>query len=161
MLVSDPVREGVRYTESMAMVEAVLEDIAVSADDNQILVLLKTASGTYLPIVIDGFQAMSIAAGRSGEIAVARPLTHDLMLSALEMLDASVIRVEITDLVEETYYAILAIERSGIRFDLDARPSDALALAVRTKAPIFIAEHVLERSSLTDEQQEGGGGFQA
>lgn len=142
------------------MVEAVLEDIAVAGEGNQFLVLLRTKDDDVLPIVIDALQAMSIAAGRSEESLVGRPLTHDLMLSALNMFDAQVARVEITDLVEGTYYAMLILERQGVNFEVDARPSDALALAVRAKAPILVAEHVIEQNALTDDYS-GGGGFEA
>ncbi|MEX2534117.1 MAG: bifunctional nuclease family protein [Trueperaceae bacterium] len=141
------------------MVEAVLEDIAVAGEGNQFLVLLRTKDDDVLPIVIDALQAMSIAAGRSDE-PFGRPLTHDLMLSALKMFDATVARVEITDLVEGTYYSMLILERQGVHFEVDARPSDALALAVRSKAPILVAEHVIEQNALTDDYS-GGGGFEA
>ncbi|MDF1524580.1 MAG: bifunctional nuclease family protein, partial [Trueperaceae bacterium] len=110
------------------------------------------------PIVVDALQALAIAAGRQEE-RPARPLTHDLMLSVLEMMGASLQRVEVTDLIDGTYYAMLILERQGMRFDVDARPSDALALAVRTKCPVFVAEHVLEASGLSDDV--GGSGFEA
>lgn len=142
------------------MIEAVLEDIAVAGEGNQFLVLLRTENDDVLPIVIDALQAMSIAAGRSEETLVGRPLTHDLMLSALRMFDANVARVEITDLVEGTYYSMLILERQGVNFEVDARPSDSLALAVRAKVPIFVAEHVIEQNALTDDYS-GGGGFEA
>jgi uncharacterized protein len=138
------------------MVEVTLEDIAVSGDENQFLVLLKAPGGELLPIVIDAMQAISIAAGRAAE-APARPLTHDLVLSMLELLDASIDRVEITDMIDGTYYAMLVLERSGVHLDVDARPSDALALAVRTKARIFVAEHVLEQNGLSDDVGPSGG----
>ena len=142
------------------MVQAQLEDIAVSGDGNQFIALLRSGDGEVLPIVIDAMQAISIAAGRSGD-SVSRPLTHDLMLSMLEMLDARVARIEITDLVDGTYYAMLVLERAEIRMEIDARPSDALALAVRTDAPIFVAEHVLEQNALSDDTPGGVGGFEA
>ena len=142
------------------MVEVQLEDIAVSGDGNQFIALLRSEEGDVLPIVIDAMQAISIAAGRSGE-SVARPLTHDLMLSMLQMLDAKVASIEITDLVEGTYYAMLVLERAEVRMEIDARPSDALALAVRTEAPIFIAEHVIEQNALSDDTPGGTGGFEA
>lgn len=132
------------------MVEVTLEDIAVSGDENQFLVLLKAPGGELLPIVIDAMQAISIAAGRSAE-RPERPLTHDLMLSMLQLLDATVARVEITDMIGGTYYAMLVLERSGVHLDVDARPSDALALAVRTEAKIFIADHVLEQNAFSDD----------
>jgi uncharacterized protein len=138
------------------MVEVTLEDIAVSGDENQFLVLLKAPKGELLPIVIDAMQAISIAAGRSTE-KPERPLTHDLVLSMLQLLDASIARVEITDMVAGTYYAMLVLERSGVHLDVDARPSDALALAVRTGAPIFVAPHVLEQNALSDDVGPAGG----
>jgi uncharacterized protein len=142
------------------MVEVTLEDIAVSGEDGaRFLVLLKAPNGELLPIVIDALQAVSIAAGRQEE-RPERPLTHDLMLSMLGMMGAAVTKVEVTDLVDGTYYAMVVLERHGMRFDVDARPSDALALAVRTRCPIYVAEHVLEASGLSDDVG-GSGGFQA
>lgn len=138
------------------MVQVELEDIAVSGDENQFLVLLRAPKGELLPIHIDSMQAISIAAGRSRE-PLERPLTHDLMTSVLNLLDAAVVRVEITDLIEGTFYAMLILERSGVHFDVDARPSDAIALAVRSKAPIFVAEHVIELSALRDDFGSEGG----
>ncbi len=142
------------------MIEVTLEDIAVSGDENQFLVLLKGPEGDLLPIVIDAMQALAIAAGRAGE-GPGRPLTHDLMLSMLELLGSKVSRVEITDVADGTYYAMLVLERGGVHLDLDARPSDALALAVRTGAPIFVAPHVLEQNALSDDVGGQGGGFEA
>ena len=142
------------------MVEVHVDDIAISGDDNQFLVLLKSEQDDILPIVIDAVQAFSISMGRSGE-RHARPLTHDLILSMLEMLDAKVSRIEITDLIQGTYYAMLVLERSGVHLEVDARPSDALALAVRVEAPIFVAEHVLEQNALTDDLSGGTEGFEA
>ncbi|UCH25178.1 MAG: bifunctional nuclease family protein [Trueperaceae bacterium] len=143
------------------MVEAVLEDIAVAGDGNQFLVLLRTKDDDILPIVIDALQAISIAAGRNQE-KIERPLTHDLLLSLIELFDAQIDRIEITDLVDGTYYAILVLVRGGVQFEVDARPSDAMALAVRVKAPIWIAEHVLEQNALTEDYSGGSGeSFQA
>jgi bifunctional DNase/RNase len=139
------------------MVEVKLEDIAVSGqDDARFLVLLSTPTGTLLPIVIDALQALSIASGRSNE-RPDRPMTHDLMLSMLGILDATLERVEITDLVDGTYFAVVVVERHGVRFDMDARPSDALALAVRAGCPIWVSEKVLEASGMSDDVGEGGG----
>lgn len=138
------------------MVKVELEEIAVSGDDNQFLALLRSPDGEILPIQIDAMQAIAIATGRSME-SIERPLTHDLMVSVLELLGASVTRVEVTDLRDGTYYASLMLDRSGVIFEVDARPSDALALAVRVDAPIFVAERVLEQSGLRDEFDVSGG----
>lgn len=149
------------------MVEAVLENIAMVGDESErhFLVLLKAQRGRaeLLPIVIDPLQAMSIVAGRSHE-SLGRPLTHDLMLSVLEVLNATIKRIEITDMRSNddgsgTYYARLILENRGVEFDIDARPSDALALAVRTEAPIYIAEEVLDEHAQAG--PEGSGSVQA
>jgi len=133
-----------------------LEDIAVSGEGKQFLLLLRAEEDErVLPIVVDAMQALAIAAGRNGDKPV-RPLTHDLILSLLEVLGAKVAQVDITDLSGGTFYAMLSVERSGVRFDIDARPSDALAVAVRTGAPIFVAEHVLEASGLDEDTGIGG-----
>lgn len=144
------------------MIRMHLDDIAVSGEGKQFLLLLRSDEDErILPIVIDAMQALAIAAGR-GDETPARPLTHDLTLSLLEVLDAKVVQVEITDLVDGTFYAMLGVERAGVRFDVDARPSDALALAVRAKVPILVAESVLEASGLDDETGGGtGGGVEA
>jgi len=138
------------------MIRVELEEIAVSGDENQFLALLRSPEGEVLPIQIDAMQAIAIAAGRSNE-SLERPLTHDLMVSLLELLGASVTRVEVTDLTHGTYYALLMLERSGVTFEVDARPSDALALSVRVGAPIFVAPHVLEQNGMRDEFDVSGG----
>lgn len=138
------------------MVRVELEEIAVSGDENQFLALLRSPDGEILPIQIDAMQAIAIAAGRSRE-SLERPLTHDLMVSVLELLGVKLSRIEVTDLRDGTYYALLMLDRSGVTFEVDARPSDALALAVRVGAPIFVATHVLEHSGLRDEFDSTGG----
>lgn len=138
------------------MVKVELEDIAVSGDENQFLALLRAPNGELLPIRIDAMQAISIAAGRSRE-QMERPLTHDLFVTLLEMLDAPLSRIEITDLKDGTFYANLILQRGGVAFEVDARPSDALAIAVRTSSPIFVADSVLQSSGLRDDFESAGG----
>ena len=86
-------------------------------------------------------------------------MTHDLILSMIELFGAKIDRIEITDIVEGVYFAMLVIERQGVNFEIDARPSDALAVAVRSQAPILIAEHVVEQNALVDDY--GGNAFEA
>lgn len=141
------------------MIRMRLDDIAVSGEGKQFLLLLRPEDESdtrVLPIVIDAMQALAIAAGRNGD-RPERPLTHDLILSILEVMGASVVQVDITDLTDGTFYAMLSLERGGVRFDVDARPSDALAVAVRAGAPILVAEHVLESSALDDDTGHEGG----
>jgi len=138
-----------------------LDDIAVSGEGKQFLLLLREEEGErVLPIVVDPLQALSIAAGRSGETPE-RPMTHDFILSLLEVLGAKVEEVHVTDLQDGTFYALLVVERGDVRFDVDARPSDALAVAVRVDAPILVTEEVLEKSGLEDDTHEVGEGVEA
>lgn len=132
------------------MIEAVLEDVAVAGDGSQFIVLLKAKDdeGSIVPIWIGALEAMSIVAGRGGEFP--RPMSHDLMLSMLELLSARVVRTEVTDISEGTFYARLIVENRGVEFELDARPSDALALAVRVDAPLYVAEKVVKQTAMTD-----------
>lgn len=143
------------------MVEAVLEDVAVAGSGEFFIVLLRTLTGDFIPITIGHPEALSILAGRSQE-PLSRPLAHDLMLSSLELLGASLNRVEITELVTSegggTFYGRVILDSRGIELDLDARPSDALALAVRVGAPIWVAEAVVREIGMTD---FGGGGAEA
>jgi len=141
------------------MIRVELEEIAVSGDENQFLALLRSPDGEILPIQIDAMQAVAIAAGRTKE-GLERPLTHDLMVSVLEMLGVGVTRVEVTELRGGTYFALLILDRSGVPLEVDARPSDALAVAVRVGAPIFVAAEVLAQSGLRDDF-DGSGGAEA
>jgi uncharacterized protein len=141
------------------MMKARLEDVAVSNDGDSFLVLLSTEKGSIVPIAVGALEAMSIAQGRAKE-KFPRPLTHDLMLSVFDILNVTVKRIEITDLRDNTFFARLIIENRGIEFEIDARPSDALALAVRTEAPLFIETSVVEKSGI-NEFSKAGGGFEA
>lgn len=142
------------------MVEAVLEDVAVAGSGEFFMLLLKTNEGDYVPITIGHLEAMSILAGRSQE-KLSRPLSHDLMLASFELLGARLDRVEINDLVSTqeggVFYGKVVLENRGIELELDARPSDALALAVRAGAPIWVADQVIQKAGMSD----FGGGAEA
>jgi len=101
-----------------------------------------------VPIFIAPLEAQSILIGL-GSVKMPRPLTHDLLITVLEHLEASVNRVEITALREGTYYAKLVLESSGSEIAIDARPSDCLALAVRMKCPIYIDEAVVDEAGIS------------
>ena len=135
------------------IVEAVLEDVAVAGSGEFFILLLKTRTGDYVPMTIGSLEAMSILAGRSREPR-ARPLSHDLLLTALELLGASLARVEISELVMTsdggTFFAKVILENRGVELELDARPSDAIALAVRVGATIWIAESVVRQVGMSD-----------
>ena len=101
-----------------------------------------------VPIFIAPLEAQSILIGL-GSVKMPRPLTHDLLITVLENLEASVNRVEITALKEGTYFAKLILEASGSEIAVDARPSDCLALAVRMKCPIYIDEAVVDEAGIS------------
>jgi len=144
------------------LVEMVVESVRVHMLSSRHVVILKeTGRERYLPIWIGQWEASAIAMRLQG-LTPERPLTHDLFASALEAIDGSVSRVVITQLAEETYHARLYVERDGRMGDVDARPSDALALAIRVGAPIYAAAAVLEQaglgadSALGEDEGEGG-----
>lgn len=115
------------------------------------------AGGRYLPIMITGDQARSIQLGLSGE-EFERPLTHDLLLDAVNEMGGALDFIVVDDLMEGTFYAKIHIERynNGEReeFVLDARPSDAVALAVRTQCPIEVQDKVMERAGVEEDEIE-------
>jgi uncharacterized protein len=142
------------------LVEMVVESVRVHMLSSRHVVILKeTDHDRYLPIWIGPWEASAIAMKLQG-LTADRPLTHDLFASALESLGVRVDRVVISTLAEETYHARLLLERDGTIFEIDSRPSDALALAVRTGGRIFASETVLEQaalgSDLTGDDEEGG-----
>jgi hypothetical protein len=119
-------------------------------------ILLKEVEGKKrLPIIIGAFEAQAIALEIEG-IKPPRPLTHDLLKQLTDSLGATVLEVIIDELKDNTFYAKIILEVSGFSQELDARPSDAIALAVRTQAPIFVAETVMEAAAFipSDESEE-------
>ena len=130
------------------LVEMVVESVRVHMLSSRHVVILKeTEHDRYLPIWIGPWEASAIAMKLQG-LTPDRPLTHDLFATALEGLGVRVDRVVISTLAEETYHARLHLERDGQIFEIDSRPSDALALAVRTGGRIFASELVLEQAAL-------------
>lgn len=130
------------------MVELTLVGVRVELPGNAPIVLLKERDGgRYLPIWIGPHEATAIALAMQG-VTPARPMTHDLMKLLLDELDVHVDRVEITDLKDSTYYAVIHMSRNGTSHEVSSRPSDAIALAVRTSAPIYGAEEVLGQAGL-------------
>jgi bifunctional DNase/RNase len=130
------------------LVEMVVESVRVHMRSSRHVVILKeTDHDRYLPIWIGPWEASAIAMKLQG-LTPDRPLTHDLFATALEGLGVRVDRVVISTLAEETYHARLHLERDGQTFEIDSRPSDALALAVRTGGRIFASELVLEQAAL-------------
>ena len=116
--------------------------------------LLKEVDGNRrLPIIIGQFEAQAIALELEG-IKPPRPLTHDLLKTVIDNLGASVVEVIISDLVENTFIAKIILDISSLTNEIDARPSDAIALAIRTGSPIYVADTVLEQGGFTPSQEQ-------
>jgi bifunctional DNase/RNase len=114
------------------------------------IVILKDADErNALPIWIGLLEASSIATELE-KISLARPMTHDLVKNMLDQLAVSVEKVEVTDLKENTFYAAIHLSSGGRSYTIDSRPSDAIAIALRTSAPIYVEERVLEKSRRAD-----------
>ena len=115
--------------------------------NNAYIVLLREEDqGEMLPIWVGKSEASAISFALEG-IAAPRPMTHDLMKSLLDSVEAKVISVVVTDLVENTYYAKIHLMHEDSEFSIDSRPSDAIALALRTSTPIFAREEVLRKQA--------------
>ncbi len=119
------------------------------------IVILKDADNKLnLPIWIGLLEATAMATELEG-IQMARPMTHDLLKNTLNEIGGSVEYIEITELKENTYYALIYLNIAGKQITIDSRPSDAIALALRTKSPIYVAKAVLEASSILQQAEEG------
>lgn len=133
------------------MIEVIIDSVRVSLMSQHRVVVLKEVDGDrYLPIWIGPFEADAITIQLQG-VEVARPMTHDLLMRIITTLEAQVLRVVINDLQSETFYATIVVDAAGELVDIDARPSDAIALAVRARVPIFIADTVMDRASIVAE----------
>lgn len=119
------------------------------------IVILKDMDNKLnLPIWIGLLEATAMATELEG-IKMARPMTHDLLRNILSEIGGAIESVQITDLKENTYYALIHLTVAGRAFSIDSRPSDAIALALRTKSPIYVAKAVLEASSVLQQTEEG------
>lgn len=126
--------------------------------NSPIVILQAEESGVMLPIWIGIFEAHAIAMKMEG-IDSPRPMTHDLLSNTISVMNGMVERVEVVDLVDNTYFARVYFQVQDQRYSIDSRPSDAIALALRAPSPIFVADHVLERSKIepTPESERGEG----
>ena len=120
----------------------------------QPIVLLKTVDGNkFLPIWIGHPEAAAILM-KLQSATTPRPMTHDLVTDILEQLGAQVVRITVTELRENTFYAQITVQQDGSELEIDSRPSDAIALAIRAEAPIFAADEVIEESAIEFEGDE-------
>ena len=141
------------------MIEVFVESIRVNMTNYKRVVMLKEKqSSRYLPIWIGHFEADAIAIPMQN-VPVQRPLTHDLLGGVIQQLGAKLTQVVINELSDETFYAKLVLDFDGRHVEVDSRPSDAIALAIRAKVPIFVEESVLDQAGMvfeTDKEEVEG-----
>ncbi len=137
------------------MVEMTVDSIRVSLMNYQRVVILKEKSAErYLPIWIGPAEADAIAVKLQG-VSVPRPLTHDLLCSVIDSLGATVNSIIVSDLKNDTFYAKIVLSVDGEQMEIDSRPSDALALAVRTDVPIYVEDMVLDKAGIMLDRETG------
>jgi len=135
------------------MIEVTIDSIRVSLmSQNRIVVLREEDGERFLPIWIGPFEADSITMQLQG-MEVHRPLTHDLLKNVIETLGAEVRHILISGLERNTYFARIILDVDGDSVEIDSRPSDAIALAVRVSAPIYVTEEVMEQAGLQPEEE--------
>lgn len=134
------------------MVEVAIDSIRVSLMSQQRIVILREKDNErYLPIWIGVYEAESITMALQ-DVEVARPLTHDLLKNVFQQFDAKIIRVEVIALRDDTYFGNIVAEKDGSIIQIDARPSDALAIAVRTHVPILVNRSVMDAAGIIPEE---------
>jgi bifunctional DNase/RNase len=142
------------------MIETVVESIRVSLVTQHRVVILKEVDGErHLPIWIGSYEAEAIAMELQG-VSASRPLPYDLMRTIIEDLGGTVERITVTDLSDDVFYARIVLRQNGREVEIDSRPSDAIALAVRARVPILVDEGVMEKAGVmlsSDDEGEGDG----
>lgn len=137
------------------MLELVIDSIRVSLMNYQRVIILRVKdTDKYLPIWIGPSEADAIAL-KLQDVSVPRPLTHDLLRSVISTLGATVDHIVVSDLSNDTFFAKIVIQVNGNKVEIDSRPSDALALAVRTDAPIFANDSVVEKAGVQMDMETG------
>jgi bifunctional DNase/RNase len=140
------------------MIETVVESIRVSLVTQHRVVILKEVDGErHLPIWIGSYEAEAIAMELQG-VSASRPLPYDLMRTIIDDMGAAVDRIAVTDLSDDVFYARIVLRQNGREVEIDSRPSDAIALAVRARVPILVDESVMDKAGVmlsTDEEGEG------
>jgi bifunctional DNase/RNase len=140
------------------MIEVIIDSIRVSLMSQHRIVVLKDSAGDrYLPIWIGPCEADAITIELQ-DMPPQRPLTHDLLKSVIRELGGKVVQIVISDLRNDVYYARIVVDVGGKQMEVDSRPSDAIALAVRAKVPIFVSEAVMDKAAIEpDEDVEAEG----
>lgn len=135
------------------MIKVSIDSVRASLlSQHRVVVLREEGMERFLAIWIGPYEADAITIKLQG-VEIARPLTHDLLKQSIDRLGAKVSHILVNDLHDDTFYARVVMDRDGERIELDSRPSDAIALAVRAKAPIFVSESVMERAGVTPEEE--------
>ncbi len=139
----------------MADIEMTIDSVRVSLMNSQHVVILKEKGGErYLPLWIGPVEADAIQVKRDG-VFLARPMTHDLMCTFADIAGWKISSARIERFQTDTFYAALVVDSSGKRFEVDCRPSDAIAVSVRMHAPIFVAEEVLKKAGTLIDRETG------
>ncbi|MBW1915666.1 MAG: bifunctional nuclease family protein [Deltaproteobacteria bacterium] len=132
----------------------IVSGLTIDPLTNSPIIILKEIDGDKtLPIWIGLLEATAIASELEG-IQFSRPMTHDLLKNIFQMLDIEVGKIEVCDLKNNTFYALIHFTHEGKEMTIDARPSDALALSLRVKAPVFVEDKVIEKSKQIDLKAE-------
>ena len=135
------------------MIEVTIDSIRVSLMSQHRIVVLKEEEGNrFLPIWIGPFEADAITLQLQG-VDAPRPLTHDLLRTIIETLGGEVVKIEISGLEKNTYFARIVLDVNGDTVEIDSRPSDAIALSVRVNAPVYISEEVMDTAGLLPEEE--------
>lgn len=133
-----------------------VDRVTLDTTANRFVVILRDdIHNRWLPIVVGSSEAQAIAL-QMESIIPPRPLTHDLMKSLLDSIEARISKIVVSDLRENTYYAVIGVKLNGRSVEVDARPSDAIALALRSQAPIFVSDEVMRKASVSDKETERG-----
>lgn len=129
----------------MSMVEAKVNGLALDMVTNSPVVILSASdsSDRLLPIWIGHYEALAIAMELSG-VSSRRPLTHDLLKAVIATMGGKVRKIEVTELKEQTFYAKIHIQMNGSHLEVDARPSDSIALALKSRVPLYVAEELFQ-----------------
>jgi hypothetical protein len=137
----------------MKLIEVQVNGLFLTQNQASGVILKEIYGDRALPIIIGEYEAQSIALGLEN-IQPPRPITHDLLVNVLESLNAVLESVVVTDLKNNTYYAVLKLNHHGNSIEVDSRPSDAIAIAVRKNVPIYVSEDVMIRASIFDSEIE-------
>jgi bifunctional DNase/RNase len=136
------------------MIEVVIDSVRVSLTNQQRIVILKEIKEErYLPIWIGPYEAEAITIALQ-EVEIARPQTHDLIKNIIQIFNARLVRIEITALRDDVYFANLILEINGEEIRIDSRPSDAVAMAVRYHVSILVAKEVMDAAAIIPEKEE-------